>query len=125
MSQLVKAINALDTGERKAVTKGLSPLFISTFNARALFDEGDYKSDIYKVYAIEARLGSKCMVDDSLRNPDTLNYAIDRTKRQVIEAIFGEFRQDFRLIEKSIYDHDVEAAGRHLRDMETKMFGVG
>jgi hypothetical protein len=51
-----------------------------------------------------------------------LTESILRTKRQVIEGIFGEFRPHFRRIEKAIYNYNYEEAGRLLHEMERVMF---
>ena len=51
-----------------------------------------------------------------------LTLAINRTKQQVIEGIFGEFRPYFRRIEKAIYDYDYDKAGELLYEMERLMF---
>jgi hypothetical protein len=48
--------------------------------------------------------------------------AINRTKQQVIEGIFGEFRPYFRRIEKAIYSYDYDKAGEILYEMERLMF---
>jgi hypothetical protein len=55
---------------------------------------------------------------------DTLEEAIHRTKRQVIEAIYGEFRQDLMMVERALYDRDFQKARDCLRILEQKMFGI-
>ena len=59
-----------------------------------------------------------------LKDEYALGHAIGRTKNQVIEAVFGEFRQDFRLIEKHLYNYEFEEAATALRRMEDKMFST-
>jgi len=125
MSQVVKAIVAADTGDRRVVTKGLSPLFTDVFQTKSeWFEVRDETNSVTKVYRIGVKIGGQAMVTDYeyMTSDEALTSAVNRTKRQVIEAIFGEFRQDFRRIEKAIYDHDSESAGRMLYDMERKMF---
>jgi hypothetical protein len=77
-------------------------------------------------YRIGVTLGAQCWVDEleQLKSDNALANAIERTKRQVIEAIFGEFREDFRNIERSLYDSNVEEARVQLHAMEDKMFQV-
>lgn len=122
MSNLVKAIAASDTGERRAVPVK-SKLFQDVFSMREYIGE-TYQHDVAKVYRIGVTLGNTCMVTEleSMKNHLALTHAIERTKQQVIEAVFGEFRQDFRMIEKLLYDYDFEGAATALRAMEQKMY---
>ena len=124
MSQVAKAIVATDTGERKLVTKGLSPLFTDVFASKSEVSEVQDIEGVGIKYRIGVRIGSDCLVSsyERFNNDDALKNAIVRTKRQVIEGIFGEFRPDFRRIEKAIYNHNMEEAGRLLHEMEYKMF---
>jgi hypothetical protein len=77
-------------------------------------------------YRIGVTLGAQCWVSEveKLRNDDAVVTAIERTKRQVIEAIFGEFRQDFRSIERALYDSNIEEARVMFHALEDKMFEV-
>lgn len=124
MSQVAKAIVATDSGERKFLPKGLSPLFMDVFKPRS--DVGETYADLDHAirYRIGVTIGADCLVPEHtrLQNPNALQHAIDRTKRQVIEGIFGEFRPHFRRIEKAIYNYDYEEAGKLLHDMERVMF---
>jgi hypothetical protein len=61
---------------------------------------------------------------EKLKNDNALIYAIERTKRQVIEAIFGEFRADFRNIERALYDSNIEEARVMFHALEDRMFVV-
>lgn len=124
MSQVAKAIVAVDSGERKFITKGFSPLFTDVFAAKTQVTEVQSAGDVGIVYKIGVKIGSDCLVTsfERLTNEEALKEAIIRTKRQVIEGIFGEFRPHFRRIEKAIYDHKVEEAGKLLYQMEHQMF---
>ena len=124
MSQVVKAIVATDTGNRKVIQRGLSALFTDVFQTKSEIYELKDVQGVAKVYKFGVQIGSQAMVTDTeyLENPDALAEAIKRTKRQVIEGIFGEFRQDFRRIEKALYDYQFEEAGKLLHQMEHKMF---
>jgi hypothetical protein len=121
MSQLSKAIIATDTGERKYIPHELSPLFQDIFSAKEEIQQVTTPTDIGKVYRIGCKIGSQAVVSD-YDYEDALENAIMRTKRQVIEGVFGEFRPHFRRIEKAIYDHDYNEAGRLLHEMEHIMF---
>lgn len=124
MSNLVKAIAATDTGERRMIPVK-SKLFQDVFSMREDIGE-TYFEQVAKMYKIGVTLGNTCMVTEYeiMKNHLALTYAIERTKQQVIEAVFGEFRQDFRLIERLLYDYDFEGAARALRAMETKMYST-
>lgn len=121
MSQLSKAITFTDTGERRYIPKGLSPLFQDVFSANATIQNVTGPDLIGKVYTIGCKIGSRAVVSE-YEGSGELEHAVMRTKRQVIEAVFGEFRPHFRRIEKAIYDHDYNEAGRLLHEMEQLMF---
>lgn len=122
MSQVVKAITATDTGDRRLIDS-FSPLFRDVFSVKEQISElrGD---EIAKVYKIGVTIGNQCMVSEleQMKYEDALTEAIKRTKRGVIEAIFGEFRQDMRHLENAIYDRDFAKARDALRQLEVKMF---
>jgi hypothetical protein len=124
MSQVVKAITAEDTGNRKLIDS-FSPLFQDVFSVKETIQELRHE-EVAKVYRIGVTLGAQCMVTESMRdaNEDSLTEAINRTKRSVIEAIFGEFRGDIMHLETAIYNRDFAKSKELLRVLESKMFGV-
>lgn len=125
MSNLVKAIMATDTGERKLIKSSSSQLFRDVFSAREDTCQV-YTPDIGTLYRIGVTLGSQVLVPDhtGLRDPNALEKAVRRTKEQVIEAVFGEFRPMIRQIELHLHNYEHEEAARLLGEMERKMFGV-
>lgn len=125
MSQLSKAVVALDTGDRKYIPKGLSPLFQDVFSSKVEIQDTYGPDLIGKVYRIDCKIGSQAVVtefDSFIHGSSPLEEAIMRTKRQIIEGVFGEFRPHFRRIEKAIYDYDYHEAGRLLHEMERLMY---
>jgi|APFre7841882793_1041355.scaffolds.fasta_scaffold10485_3 hypothetical protein len=121
MSQVVKAITATKM-DRVRMINVLSPLLQDVFSVRE-----DIRTDPAQLetqYRIGVTIGSECFVSelDKMKSDNALSHAIERTKRQVIEAIFGEFRQDFRMIERDLYDRNIEAARVKLHELEKKMF---
>lgn len=122
MSQVVKAITAEDTGNRKLIDS-FSPLFQDVFNVKETIQEVRYE-EVAKVYRIGVTIGNQCMVTESMQagHEDSLTEAINRTKRGVIEAIFGEFRGDIMHLETAIYNRDFAKAKELLRVLEHKMF---
>jgi hypothetical protein len=77
-------------------------------------------------YKISVTLGATCWVTEmeQFKNDDALELAVQRTKRQVVEAIFGEFRADFRSIERALYDSNIEEARVMFHTLEKRMFEV-
>lgn len=121
MSQVVNAITATK-GDR--VRHKQTKLFQDVFTAREEIQT--VNPGLETQYRIGVTLGSQCWVGEyeKMRSEDALANAVERTKRQVIEAIFGEFRVDFRSIERALYDSDIESARVMLHDMEARMFEV-
>lgn len=129
MSQLVKAVVATDTGHRKLVqNKAFSPLFQDVFSRQEHVAEVcDASMFTAKMYKIGVTLGSQVAVselDVVSQGGDVLHEAITRTKRQIVEAVFGEFREDFYRIEGAIYDRDFQKARSLLTEFQRKMYEV-
>lgn len=125
MSQLVKAITAVDTGQRKQITDSFSPLFNDVFSRKELLEDSYHNpAFVAKLYKIGITLGAQAIVNeaDTINDVDALSLAIERTKRSVIEAVFGEFRQDFLQINNALYDRDFQKARSLLTVFEQKMF---
>ena len=121
MSNVVNAIMA-KKGDRARPKQ--TKLFRDVFTVRE--DTQTAAAGTEFQYRIGVTLGSECWVDEIsiISEPDALEMAIDRSKRQVIEAIFGEFRVDIRNIERALYDRNIEEARVMLHDLEKKMFEV-
>jgi hypothetical protein len=127
MSQVVRAIEAHDTGERKLIKESFSTLFQDVFSVKDHIQELSSTEGIAKHYRISVTIGSQVHVSDLdllQEGGDALEEAIHRTKRQVIEAIYGEFRQDLMLTERALYDRDFQKARDYLRILHQKMFGI-
>ena len=128
MSNVVKAIAATDTGERR-IKPEKSRLFQDMFSMKEEISEDLGRDGWAKTmirYRIGITIGNDCFVSnfDALKNASALHEAIQRTKQQAIEAIFGEFRQDFRIIERHLYNYEFEEAATAVRAMEQKMFST-
>lgn len=121
MSQVVNAIVA-DKGDRVRLKQ--TKLFRDVFSVRQDIQTLNPGTEIQ--YRIGVTLGAQCWVDElsQLKSDNALTNAIERTKRQVIEAIFGEFRVDFRNIERALYDSDIETARVMFHALEERMFQV-
>lgn len=121
MSQLVKAITASRMDRTRLVEK-LEPVFKDVFSVREDIRDDKIMTEIQ--YRIGVTLSSEVWVSDleRLKSDNALTDAIMRTKRHIIEGIYGEFRQDFRMIERDLYDRNVEAARLKFHALEKKMF---
>ena len=125
MSQIVKAIQATDTGNRRFIKENLSPLFQDVFETKSEIKElQSNHGSVVKQYRIGVTLGQIAMVDETayLSDPDALTNAIDTTKRAVVEGIFGEFRPYFRRIELALANYDTDKARLILHELEDQMF---
>jgi hypothetical protein len=121
MSKVVNAIMATKGDSRRLKQ---TKLFQDVFAVRE--DIHTVTADIQIQYRIGVTLGAQCWVDEmeQFKNDDALVMAIQRTKRQVVEAIFGEFRADFRSIERALYDSNIEEARVMFHALEDRMFEV-
>lgn len=121
MSQVVNAIMATKSDR---VRFKQPKLFQDVFAVREEINEVNAGLEIQ--YRIGVTLGSQCWISDSARaqNDNAIEMAVQRTKRQVIEAIFGEFRADFRSIERALYNSDIETARVMFHALEDRMFEV-
>ena len=122
MSKVVNAIMATKEDRRRLKQ---TKLFQDVFSVREDIQKVNAGTEIQ--YRIGVTLGAQCWVEDSLKNKngdDAIEMAVQRTKRQVIEAIFGEFRDDFRSIERALYDSNIEEARIMFHALEDKMFEV-
>ena len=121
MSKVVNAIMATK-GEHRRIKQ--TKLFQDVFAVREDIQTVTAGTEIQ--YKIGVTLGAQCWVSEmeQLKNDDALVMAVQRTKRQVIEAIFGEFRADFRSIERALYDSDIETARVMFHTLENRMFEV-
>ena len=121
MSKVVNAIMATK-GEHRRIKQ--TKLFQDVFAVREDIQTVTAGTEIQ--YKIGVTLGAQCWVSEmeQLKNDDALVMAVQRTKRQVIEAIFGEFRADLRSIERALYDSDIETARVMFHTLENRMFEV-
>jgi hypothetical protein len=122
MSNLVKFVEAVDTGNRKIIRQKMPPLFENLVSGEATVQQVPHDAGI--LYRIGVKFGSQALITDveRLKSDHVITEAIDRTKRQIIEAVFGEFRPYFRRLELAIYDYDYETAGKILYEFERQMF---
>lgn len=75
-------------------------------------------------YRIMSTFGSIQRLDQAALDacPSLLDKAIKRTKQGIIEAVFGEFRQDIQLLYKHLYNRDIDKAIYVVEDLDKRMF---
>jgi hypothetical protein len=126
MSQLVRAIKAHDTNKEIAVQSSLSSLLKDVLHI-----DSSLSLDLpnrLRIYEIGVKLGRQWMIDeDSLyrSNIDLIKIGKEQAKLEIIEAVFGEFREDFIKLKRALYEHSYpynEKALKILKEFETKMF---
>lgn len=115
MSKVVSQIKAQDTGRRHVPRTKLSSV-LSVKDELLMDAPWAYGME----YRIEAKLGAKAIIPHD--DPNQLKYAIDSTKENVIEYIFGEFRPYFRELNMALWEHDTEVAMEILKRFERQMF---
>lgn len=116
MSKLVKAVDAVNTGRRFEEWE--------QFNSVVEISKEVISRSYATEYSIKATFGANCLVSDKAlsNSDDELSHAIQGVKRSIIEAVFGEFRTDFCLIEQSLRERKIDKALELLYRLETKMF---
>jgi len=115
MSKVVSMIRASGTGRRSLKKERLSKIMNIYENV-----ETTLETKFNTEYRIDVRLGAKAIV--AAYDDDHLKYAIEDTKRNVIEYIFGEFRPYFRELSMALWDEDTKAAMEILERFEKQMF---
>lgn len=115
MSKVVSMIKATDTGRRSLKRDRLSKVI----NIRETV-ETDVTVNYGIMYRIKVEFGANAIVP--MDDKDRLEYAIENTKRNVAEYIFGEFRPYFRELSLALWEEDVPAAMEIMSRFEKQMF---
>ena len=120
MSQLVKAVQYVDTKDRVIINQGFSRLFQDLVEVKSYS-----KSDVVgHKYRIGVKIEATATIPESKILSNHLDEAVDRVKRQIVEAVFGEFRQDFERVHMALNNYDVETARLMLIELQEKMYGI-
>lgn len=115
MSKVVSMIKATDTGRRSIKKERLSKVMNIKEGV-----ETDFAAQYNMLYRIEVKLGAQTTVP--AYDTDRLQYAIQDTKKNVIEYMFGEFRPYFREISMALWEEDTKAAMEIMARFEKQMF---
>lgn len=116
MSKLSEMIKAAQTSERRAVIEPL--IDFRTTVERA----GPASYPEHYVYNFKAEFGCSATVKYGAKGD--LDQKVRMIRRQVVEYIFGEFREDIHAIERALFDYDTQAAEKLVGDLYRKMFDV-
>ena len=119
MSQLVKAVQYVDTKDRVIINQGFSPLFTDLVEVKSYSHQDCL---IGHKYRIGVKIEATATIPESKILSNHLDEAVDRVKRQIIEAVFGEFRQDFERVHMALNNYDVETARLMLIELQGKLY---
>ena len=115
MSKVVSMIKAEDTHRRSLRREPLSKLINIKENV-----ETDVAYNYNIMYRIKVELGANAIVP--MDDQDRLKDAIQHTKRNVTEYMFGEFRPYFRELSIALWEEDIPAAKEIMARFEKQMF---
>ena len=117
MSKLSENLKAYPTGNRYVQTPTLNCVSFKTTS---------YETLPWQVeYSLECKIGSTFVVQPGNSLHDTavsVQSALYRCKRQILEEIFGEFRQDLYNLDVALYNQDYEKAKTLLDGVIKNMF---
>ena len=116
MSRLSDMIAANRTDKRFRELEPLKNVCYVTEDIAELkvFDLIEYKIGVYFGAAIQVSEESRPHLEE----------AIKRVKQSVIEAVFGEFRSDFRDLHRLLWERKYNKAALQLEKIEQRMFEV-
>lgn len=117
MSKLSENLKAYSTGARYAQVPKLD--FVS-------FENNSYELPPYRIeYTLECKIGTKFYVEAGISSAQTANeiqFITYKAKRQILEEIFGEFRQDIYNLDVALYNQDYQKAKTLLDCVMKNMF---
>lgn len=117
MSKLASMIQAAQTGERRHVFSPLVNFKSSVEELPSL----NY-SPMHYVYKLKAEFG--CNVTVKYGNQGELDSKLRMIRHQVVNDVFGEFRDDIYAIQRALADYDTGKAAELVQDMYVRMFDI-
>lgn len=112
MSKLSENLEAYSTGVRAAPQQKLNYVSFKT----SVYEQPPYLIS----YRLECNIGSQFFVYEN--DNQALDYAIAKSKRALLEEIFGEFRQDLYNLDVALYNEDYQKAKELLSCVMKNMF---
>lgn len=121
MSQFSKCLGHWPTGKRETKYGIKEVADIMDVNQTL-----EIHDSLYHEYKIEARLGSKILISDVVRNdPVAFKETMRKMRCQLVDIMFGEFREDLRAINLALYRYNVAEAQHLVNQLYEKMFDDG
>ena len=114
MSNLAKAIYQIGTPKRTVTTNNL---FTEVFDGTQDFIQ---QKDHF-IYLIEAKFATQFIAFNDQKD---IGFKTEECKKLIIQAVFGEFVENFFLIRKALYQQDFDKALQELAKFEKKMFNT-
>ena len=119
VSRIARAVYANETGNKRIVDE--SKIFSNLFKKEESVADSYIKPIIEKQYRITVKLEKDTWVN-AAQTEWNVKEAIFDTKKMIIEAVFGEFREDLMLLRESILNREQDAALHQLDELEKRMF---
>ena len=116
MSKLSDMIQAAQTNERRHVQTPLA-----SFKVRPEEVPTAYYSPMSYIYKLEATFGCTAVIEADQK---AVEQKLKAVRRQVVESIFGEFRDAIYAIERALFDHDTKTAQELVGKLLQHMYEV-
>lgn len=114
MSKLAKEVFADHGISRRAVVSN------SLLSDILTVESIEQISPTFREYCISANFQCRTLLPEN--DSDALEYAVKTSKRSVVEAVFGEFREDFYKIHNALQEQNIHKAQKLLHNMQYRMF---
>lgn len=115
MSKLAEMIQAAQTNERRHV-------FTPLIDIRSEVHPVNRARPDHYIYELKAAFG--CNVTIKFGDHGEADHKLKMIRRQVIEAVFGEFRENLHEIQRALANYDCAAATEAVKDLYDRMFDV-
>lgn len=79
-------------------------------------------------YEVGVKLSTQFYITDQVLRESidsgVLNHNVNRAKRLLVEAVFGEFRENFLRMRHALYERDYDKLNEELDNFQDKMFNL-
>lgn len=116
MSELIKQVKAYQTNTRKP--------FIGKMDDLLTVDSGfsPLAGRVATQYRLKVELGCDVMIQEGPNMGERAERALVEVRHSIIQAVFGEFREDLCRIKHLAYNFDSDGVIDAVRALENKMF---
>ena len=120
MSKLAKAIEAHQSGDKRAVP----PKYTSISHDSAKMPSADMF--VQTKYRLEVNLGATAWIDDNIKGSiDRVQWALEDVRKGIVEEVFGEFRGILNDMRVANHQSDSDRMRTLISELEYKMFVEG